>query len=1181
MPIYSNLYSNLARQGFAKTFSHGYAQSVVAATHPSTYPNQHNRTGFGRRHHHRGGKLASYTSFQNAFHTSSSLGAASTVVVQHDVRPSQHVHHDAGLAAYFDAWKQQHPVGEPEKEWEQFQFAKCIEWKPAGPDVPAAQAQAQEQALEAPEAEDDVFLTARPALERSRSTSAIDVLKAEETAAVEVEEEGRVTPELAQQIRDIHINGLDQVISAGVRTPPLSLEEFRKSPLSVASEEVSCNLQSLSYAEHLMKLSMNERYAEIPAVFEAMLVGSIKPVAEAYNALIDAAIHLPCEKIQVVPKALDVYSDMLRRKVAPNTATYDRLIDLLASRSLEINGLKKTLETKRTRFGGMDKPGTFMLASSELEFDILSEDDRLEYAIKMFDIAMASDKGRAFPAETYHKLISACAESKRITDMARFYDDMESKKVIPLAATFPVMIQGYASVRDLVNAVEVCYTEYRDLAVADNYGLIHLEDRQDARVYAAIVKAYIDSDKMAGAMKFFDKIVDREAQPAVVETIIAYGLVDGLLGKGAFADALAWADKLDYSSKVPIICEIATAAADAGDSIVALKAFERIPMNFRGIETPTIALLALCIRSGQATEASRFWQILSSPEMDVSAAFIEPIAMYALALIRSGHVVQGLTESEFMFHRIKESPRRSAQLIDEVDEGVHLIQEYMAKNNIIDPRSIAPPAPVFYEQPQTPVHFVAPHRAAFEDSFDPYAASTDFKGSALIADELERGMAGRAKVSRLNEALNRFRNIRRAGRHARYITYAKLISAAAREERVSLVNEIFAMAQNDVPFMPQYPVVRYGWVSILDAMVGASLTMGNRKMAAKYHQDLLDMGAAPTANTFGLYITTLKESTKTFDEASEAVKIFHRAKAEGVEPSSFLYNALIGKLGKARRIDDCLQYFGEMRNLGIRPTSVTYGTLVNALCRVSDAKFAEELFEEMETMPNYKARPAPYNSMMQFFLNTKQDKAKVLSYYERMRANGIQPTGHTYKLLVDTHATLEPVNMEAAEAVLDLIRNSGEKVEAVHYASLIHAKGCNLHDMAGARTVFDAVMADSSIRPQACLYQALFESMVANHRVTETEALLIDMAAKRVDMTPYIANCLIHGWAQEGNISRSVEIFSSLPREKREPSTYEAMTRAFLTVNDRPSAMAVVQEMLGRGYPGAVSGKTLELVGHE
>jgi pentatricopeptide repeat protein len=362
-------------------------------------------------------------------------------------------------------------------------------------------------------------------------------------------------------------------------------------------------------------------------------------------------------------------------------------------------------------------------------------------------------------------------------------------------------------------------------------------------------------------------------------------------------------------------------------------------------------------------------------------------------------------------------------------------------------------------------------------------------------------------------------------------------------------------------------------------MVGACLTLGNRALAAQYHQELLDMGAAPTANTFGLYITTLKESTKTFDEATEAVKIFHRAKTEGVEPSSFLYNALIGKLGKARRIDDCLFYFAEMRSLGIRPTSVTYGTIVNALCRVSDEKFAEELFEEMEAMPNYKARPAPYNSLMQFFLTTKRDKSKVLAYYERMKAKGIEPTNHTYKLLVDTHATLEPINMEAAEAVLDVIRSTGQRPEPVHYSSLIHAKGCVLHDMEGARAVFDSVMADKSIRPQACLYQALFESMVANHRVADTEPVLHEMAARGVDMTPYIANTLIHGWANESNIEKSKAIFASVGREKREPSTYEAMTRAYLAVEDRLNAKAVVQEMLSRGYPSAVSNKILELLG--
>lgn len=1169
MPIYSNLYSNLARQGFAKTFHHGYAQSLVAATHPSSYPNHHNRSALSRRHNSVG-KLHSFR-FKNAFHTS--VNSSSAVTLQQDVRPEKLASTDAGLDAYFDAWKKQHPVGEPEKEWTQFQFARRIEWTPSAAEV-------GEPAAEAVVANLD---EASSAIERSQSTTDLDALRnTQDDVFDSVEGSGAVTPEVAQQIRELHISGLEKVAS-DILTPALSLEDFRRSPLSSASPTTktttTSDLQSQSYAEHLTKLSQSKRYAEIPAVFESMLVAGIKPVADSYNALLDAAIHLPAERIQVVPKALDVYSDMLRRKVTPTTETYSTLIDLLASRSLEINESKKLLEEKRARFGGMEQPDKFMLASSELEFDILSEDDRLDFAVKLFDISIKSNKDRAYPAETYFKLISACAEAARVSDMARFYEDMESKKIVPLAATFPSMIKGYAASKDLTSAVE-CYNEYKDIAIADNHQLIELTDRQDAHVYAAIIKAYIDSDKFPGAIRFYERIVESsgEGDPSVKDVIISRGLVQGFLDRGMHAEAFKWAQELDNATKATVMGRIAASAADAGDSPIAVAAFENIPKGSQDIAVPAMALLALCVRSGNVAKASMYWQILSAPEMVVSASFIEPTVMFAISMIGSGQAALGLSQSEQMFRRIKDtatSPQSS--IVDEVDEGIHLVEEFMAKRGIIDPRTIE--TPVIFQQAY-PAQFQTPAtRPAFEDSYDPYAASTDFKGSSLIADDLERGLGSRGKVSRLNEALNRFRNIRRAGRHPRYITYSKLISAAAREERMSLVHDILGMARSDVPLLTQYPVVRYGWVSILDAMVGACLTLGNRTLAAQYHQELLDMGAAPTANTFGLYITTLKESTKTFDEASEAVKIFHRAKSEGVEPSSFLYNALIGKLGKARRIDDCLFYFAEMRSLGIRPTSVTYGTIVNALCRVSDEKFAEELFEEMESMPNYKARAAPYNSLMQFFLTTKRDKSKVLMYYERMKSKGIQPTNHTYKLLVDTHATLEPVNMAAAEAILDVIRSTGQKPEAVHYASLIHAKGCVQHDIDGALAVFNSVSADSSIRPQACTYQALFEALVANHRVAETEPYLRTMTSLGVEMTPYIANTLIHGWANEGNFEKAKAIFEVVGREKREPSTYEAMTRAFLAAEDRPSAMRVVQEMLSRGYPNAVSGKILELVG--
>lgn len=1169
MPFHSTLYQNVFRTGLSKTLAHGYAQSVVAATHPHVL-NSQNRPSWARRSSHRVGRLSGLQ-LQSAFHVSTSASAAA---------PQEHRPERRGsfgnLDAYFEALQKkqeqaqaagnEEAAAEVAEEWMQFQFPKPIEWKP---DASSVLPETTAEALLPLEAAQD-------AADNQPVPVDADVALAHINAALEKEIEVRRLQEALEE---------GSPLPSRAPTPPVEIAQSRlgtpersATPVSIArSASPPVDPQSQTYADHLTKLAEDGRHAEIPAVFEAMLVADVKPIAKAYNALLTAAIHIPVEKFEVVSKALDVYADMMRRKVLPNSDTYNILVDLLASRCLEVSSLKKALEDKLARFGGMEEPGKFMFASSELEYAILSEDDRLDLAVRLFDSSVEFSKAN-YSSDTYHRLISACAQAGRVTDMLRLFDHMEISGAIPSAATFPTMIAAFAKVGDLPSAVE-CYNEYKELAISHDSGKYTLNDRLDAQVYAAVINAYVTSDKFDGAMKFYERIMAGYGAKCndIKDVLISSGFVKGLTQRAVYREALQWAQTIDTDIRFGSMASIATAAADSGDKMTAVAAFANLPAAFRGIATPAMALLALSVREGDVAAASSYWRVLSNPDVEVTASLIEPATMYAIAMIGSGQVLEGLAESERMFQRIQASEVQSRpQVTDEIEEALDFVQKFMSARGVVDPRETTSVAS--FAQTYSPSAYeTTPTVSSYEDNFDPYAHSTDFKGSSIISDELE-GAHGR-KGPRFNDALTRFRNMRRAGRHPRYITYAKLISAAAREKRMDLCHDILAMARTDVPLLPQYAVVRYGWSSILDAMVGACLTLGDRTLAEQYHLELLEMGAAPSANTFGLYITSLKESTKTFDEATEAVKIFHRAKAEGVEPSSFLYNALIGKLGKARRIDDCLFYFAEMRALGIKPTSVTYGTVVNALCRVSDEKFAEELFDEMEAMPNYKARPAPYNSMMQFFLSTKRDKSKVLSYYERMKAKGIAPTSHTFKLLVDTHATLEPVNMTAAEAVLDMIRASGQQPEPVHYASLIHARGCVLHDMEGARKIFDSVASDPSIPSHPCIFQALFESMVANHHVGDTEKILSMMRSRRVEMTPYIANTLIHGWANEKNIDKARAVYGQVSREKREPSTYEAMTRAYLAVEQRERAKSVVTEMLSRGYPSAVVNKVLELLG--
>ncbi|GAB7362218.1 hypothetical protein MBLNU230_g2243t1 [Neophaeotheca triangularis] len=1270
-----------------KTFNHGGIQTFVAATQSSNAAQNFSATPLADNFIGRFRK-AEKTRLQNLHQQADNVRQASSAAAPQSSGSKPEAAHqgDAGLAQYYEAF-QKHQKSDV-KEWPQFQFAKRIEWQPPTtvPENGKAKSSKKAAVVEDVKEEKTAIDVPAPLMKRSYTTSALnDFDKAIKDDLVQAAARAQVDDALAEEVqksKEASVAGEMDGSEAG-----FSLASGRAASTSPATSFAVSDApksEADHYADQLLALAQDKRHVEVLPAFQSMLLSGVqKPTPTAYRALLSSVLELTTSKDLKAPKALEVYSDMLKRRVVPDLATYGTMIEVLSKRAADTQASRKALESRLIRYGGQDESGNFMFRSNQSEYAMLQEDSSLTIAVKMFEKAARKAPG-ILPSEACAALLVACAEQGRYEDVDMVYHYMETRSVEPHSSIYPSLITAFGTNGDLRNAVEV-YDQYKDLAVDNNAGLNSIE-RNDNQVYAALIKAYGLSDRLKGGLKFLADIqgeIASEAELAQLREVVAsQALLPLALKDDTFRDAFDLTRSLAGRAFTHAMATICVMAADKNMPDVSLEAFDALAETNSDLLEPATAMLAMHIRNANVEAAETYWRILESSS--ASLELIEPTTMRAMALIAVGRAELGLRHSRRMFARVRDqqSESKQAEAAETIDEAIQVIVNFTlrssatvqpsvnvellrmlldngplpesaaahivaqfgpdqisrlsnpdaefllrvqasmileeAADDIAGParfgclletvvsRSIMPTMETEdmiektlinidrpelstlwnnYRYPKTPAFTPAPFAAAVpfqqppvpavHDTYDPYAAKTDVKGSNMINELLERSQ-GR----RMNEALTKFRNMRRVGRVPRIFTYGKLIEAATKENNnLTLATDVLEMAKQDVPFNMVYRVVCFGWQQILDHMIAGCLNMGRRDLAASYHQDLLDTGAAPSANTFGLYITTLKENTKTFDEASEAVKIFQRAKAEGVEPSSFLYNALIGKLGKARRIDDCLFYFAEMRNSGVRPTSVTYGTVVNALCRVSDEKFAEEIFEEMESCTNYKPRPAPYHSLMQFFLTTKRDKAKVLSYYDRMLARGIEPTLHTYKLLIDTHATLEPINMPAAEAVIDTMAASNIQPEAVHYSSLIHAKGCVQHDLPAARTLFDTVLAANKTRPQPCLYQALLEALNANHALASSSTqLLADMAARHVDFTPYIANALIHGWTAEKDLSKAEQAFQRLPKSKREPSTYEAMVRAYLAAEDRESAKGVVREALGRGYPSAVAGKIAELV---
>jgi pentatricopeptide repeat protein len=223
----------------------------------------------------------------------------------------------------------------------------------------------------------------------------------------------------------------------------------------------------------------------------------------------------------------------------------------------------------------------------------------------------------------------------------------------------------------------------------------------------------------------------------------------------------------------------------------------------------------------------------------------------------------------------------------------------------------------------------------------------------------------------------------------------RLIEGLGRAGEMAKVDYLYNVAQNIISLLPATSSAQLdGWAAVENSMIIARGHAGDGLSADAHRLRLHQQGLTPTADAYGALIQCVKDTT---DDTARALEYFHESQARGVQPNIFLYNTTISKLAKARKADYALELFYNMKNSRVSPSSITYGAVIAACCRVGDSASAETLFEEMIAQRNFRARVPPYNTMMQFYVQTKPNRARFLHYFNRMVSAGIKPTAHSYK----------------------------------------------------------------------------------------------------------------------------------------------------------------------------------------
>lgn len=139
---------------------------------------------------------------------------------------------------------------------------------------------------------------------------------------------------------------------------------------------------------------------------------------------------------------------------------------------------------------------------------------------------------------------------------------------------------------------------------------------------------------------------------------------------------------------------------------------------------------------------------------------------------------------------------------------------------------------------------------------------------------------------------------------------------------------------------------------------------------------------------------------------------------------------------------------------------------------------------------------------------------------------------------MDCWGTIEPVNLVEMEKVFRQLEHDRDvTVGGPHFASLINAYGCVAKDLDKAVAAFESIATKpyvlrapaSAIRlPDPICYEAIINVFVSHRRTDLIRQYLERLKVTHVHMTAYVANLVIKGMAQCGDMEGARALFESL-----------------------------------------------------
>ncbi|MCD7456236.1 hypothetical protein HAX54_030949 [Datura stramonium] len=328
--------------------------------------------------------------------------------------------------------------------------------------------------------------------------------------------------------------------------------------------------------------------------------------------------------------------------------------------------------------------------------------------------------------------------------------------------------------------------------------------------------------------------------------------------------------------------------------------------------------------------------------------------------------------------------------------------------------------------------------------------------------------------------------------------------------------------------------------------------------------DMMRSGAQLEASSFNSLLNGLGRE----GDFQKMNLLMNEMKEKEIKPNVVTFGILINHLCKCYRVDEALQVFEKMGGsetdgILVKPDRVLYNTLIDGLCKVGKQEEGFKLMEKMRLESGYEPNTVTYNCLIDGFCKAGEIE-RSHELFDQMKKDRVVPNVITMNILLN--GMCKHGRVSSAMALFAEMQEKGLKGNAITYTILI-TSFCSVNNIDRAMSLFSEML-ENGFFPDAKVYYSLILGLCQAQRMDDASCVASKAKEAGFGLDIICYNALIGGLCKKNKIDEAHKTLKDMEEAGIEPDryTYNTLISYFSEKGQFTTAHRVMKRMVDDGY---------------